>query len=68
MKSMTYVGPHESVTVDLPEGGTITARNGAEVEVPDELAEELGSRTSWRPVKGADKSTARKAQTTKKES
>lgn len=49
---LTYIGPHDSVTVPLPSGAAPEAVRGGDIDVPDEIGKSLLEQTTnWTPAK-----------------
>lgn len=74
MPKLQYIGPHSSVTVKLPGGGTVTVQHGGTCEFPESLAKGLREQPdNWvapappapapkdKPAKGDDTTTDEKA-------
>ncbi len=47
MAKLTYVGPHDAVEVDLPNGSSVVAERGKAVDLPDDLAKSLEQQDVW---------------------
>ena len=51
MAKLTYMGPHDAVEVDLPDGSSVVAERGKAVELPDEVAKSLALQDVWTRAK-----------------
>lgn len=50
---LSYIGPHDEVSVPLPTGGTVECKRGEECQVPDSHAALLLEQpTNWQQVGG----------------
>jgi hypothetical protein len=45
---LTYVGPHDAVEVQLPDGEFIVAERNKPVEIPDAVAKSLAKQDGWK--------------------
>lgn len=51
MKTVTYLGPHEAVTVPVPSGMSYECDRDGTVDLPNDLADELIARGDWKLAK-----------------
>lgn len=57
MKKLTYIGPHAEVEVEVAPNKWAEVKNGAAIEVGDQLAESLLEQTdNWKPATKTTKS------------
>lgn len=66
MKLM-YLGPHDAVEVELPDGSYVPAVNGEPVEFPDGVAKSLLEQATWHEAAPAPEPTPKNKKAAKAE-
>lgn len=62
---LIYIGPHDAVEVELPDGSYVQTVNGEPVEFPEEVAKSLLQQSTWSRAKA--ETTTKKAQKAEEE-